>query len=36
MTFSRMECLMLLGCTAVVFGQVKKTYASNLGGRSLR
>jgi len=25
MTFSRMECLMLLGCTAVVFGQVKKT-----------
>lgn len=23
MTFSRMECLMLLGCTAVVFGQVK-------------
>ena len=24
MTFSRMECLMLLGCTAVVFGQVKK------------
>ena len=25
MTFARMECLMLLGCTAVVFGQVKKT-----------
>lgn len=25
MTFSRMECLMLLGCTAVVFGQVKAT-----------
>jgi hypothetical protein len=25
MTFSRMECLMLLGCTAVVFGQVKKS-----------
>jgi hypothetical protein len=25
MTFSRMECLMLLGCTAVVFGQIKKT-----------
>ncbi|HEY2117276.1 MAG TPA: DinB family protein [Candidatus Angelobacter sp.] len=25
MTFSRMECLMLLGCTAVVFGQAKKT-----------
>jgi len=25
MTFSRMECLMLLGCTTVVFGQVKKT-----------
>jgi len=25
MIFSRMECLMLLGCTAVVFGQVKKT-----------
>jgi hypothetical protein len=25
MTFSRMECLMLLGCTAVVFGQTKKT-----------
>jgi len=24
MAFSRMECLMLLGCTAVVFGQVKK------------
>jgi len=24
MNFSRMECLMLLGCTAVVFGQVKK------------
>ena len=24
MTFARMECLMLLGCTAVVFGQVKK------------
>lgn len=24
MTFSRMECLMLLGCTAVVFGQVKQ------------
>ena len=24
MIFSRMECLMLLGCTAVVFGQVKK------------
>ena len=24
MTFSRMECLMLLGCSAVVFGQVKK------------
>jgi hypothetical protein len=24
MTFSRMECLMLLDCTAVVFGQVKK------------
>jgi hypothetical protein len=24
MTFSRMECLMLLGCTAVEFGQVKK------------
>jgi len=24
MTFSRMECLMLLGCTAVVFGQAKK------------
>jgi hypothetical protein len=24
MSFSRMECLMLLGCTAVVFGQVKK------------
>jgi len=25
MTFSRMECLMLLGCTAVVFGQIKRT-----------
>jgi hypothetical protein len=25
MTFSRMECLMLLGGTALVFGQVKKT-----------
>jgi DinB family protein len=25
MTFARMECLMLLGCTAVVFGQLKKT-----------
>ena len=25
MTFARMECLMLLGCTAVVFGQVKKS-----------
>jgi len=25
MTFARMECLMLLGCTALVFGQVKKT-----------
>ena len=24
MTFPRMECLMLLGCTAVVFGQVKQ------------
>src|SRR5215469_10698489 len=24
MIFSRMECLMLLGCSAVVFGQVKK------------
>jgi hypothetical protein len=25
MTFSRMECVMLLGCTALVFGQKKKT-----------
>lgn len=25
MTFSRMECLMLLGCTALVFGQIKKS-----------
>jgi hypothetical protein len=25
MMFARMECLMLLGCTALIFGQVKKT-----------